>query len=125
MKQYKTVPNTPDILNEDGEQFFKLYCQYFLDRNYLTSDLVPDIEHLAHMQQQRVKMQREMRDDETRWDYLLSEMKSLSREIRQYKKHMMIYPRANEFEKPESDQEKKEKKIEGEAKITKLASKNY
>ena len=99
MKEYERTPRTPECLNDKGETYFKLYCNYFLDRNYLTEDLVPDIETLAYLQQTRVQLQDDLNEEDSGSD-LFQELNKIITQIRLLKDSLGIKVRSNEFHKP-------------------------
>ena len=125
--KYERTPKPSEALNEDGQEFWSLYCRYYLDRNYLTDDLLPDIETLCFLQQQRVEMQNEIKNKGRNEDRL-KELKDLVTQIRLLKDAMKIVVRANEFHNPnvterKEQESKEEDKKDGNMKL--LNAKNW
>lgn len=125
--KYERTPKPPEVLDETGTEFWFLYCRYYLERDYLTDDLLPDIETLSFLQQQRVEMQNEIKK-KGRTDDRLKELKDLVTQIRLLKAEMKITVRANEFKNPNVQQRKKEEQQEEQemqANIHQLKAKDF
>lgn len=122
IKKYKILPHTPDQLDTEGEKYFKIYADYFLQRDYLTSDLLPALESLAFLEQQRLELEKDIQNNGKDKDSI-NDLTKIATTIRLMKSDLKISVRANEFSK--SSTKEKEEKVKEEAPTLKLAKKAF
>ncbi|MDR8390985.1 hypothetical protein NC796_07540 [Aliifodinibius sp. S!AR15-10] len=123
--KYQYKPHTPKILNDNGAEFWELYCRYLMARDVLEPAFLPIIESLCVLEQERVEIQEKL-NNKSGDSELHKTLNTVLTKIRQLKDDLGIYPRKNEFKNPyKSDDKEDEKENEKQTKLRSLRAKNF